>query len=319
MTTPPLLSGLPSDKLVPPLNAPRAGNVATGVQPGVSGQVVLAQYVIVFGSTGGVFVYDGIPGLGNPPLYWFGNVTQDPYKNALDQGIWAGQPGSIQVGIQTNSVGPSGTAQVFFVPAGAYAADASIGIIQQAGQAILEILGVQTAAVPAAASDRVAMFMWDHGAGTSAALQGFYYDSNGAAHELYSGTFAGLGLPIASVLAIQPGTGTSTTNPAQSEVWHPITLDAGWTVVETPQYRLLPDGNVQVMGQISHAATTSAVNINNGAPIPSAYWPAANRYYRPPDAADTAGPVQISSTGVFAMRAAGFSATQAILDGIYGR
>lgn len=101
------------------------------------------------------------------------------------------------------------------------------------------------------------------------------------------------------------------------ETWQNITLDAGWTSVVTPQYRLLPDGLVAVRGQATHAGTTAATNINNSNPIPSAYWPTANRIYRPPVAGDSAGTVQISSTGVFAMRASGFTATQVFMDGIY--
>jgi hypothetical protein len=100
--------------------------------------------------------------------------------------------------------------------------------------------------------------------------------------------------------------------------WHNIALDAGWTAgAQVPQYRLLPDGNVQVRGQATHAGTAAAVNINNSTPIPAVYWPGRNRVYRPPVAADSAGTVQISTTGVFAMRASGFTATQVFMDGIY--
>jgi hypothetical protein len=324
VTTPPLLPSLPSDKLVAPLNAPRAGVVATGVQPGVSGTIVLAQYVVVFGTSGGVFIYDGTPSAGNAPLYWVGNVTEDPYGNQLDQGIWAGQPGSIQVGIQTSGAGPGGTATVFFVPVGNYQSNASIGIAQAGGQAILEILGAQTTAAPAANSDRVAMFLWDHGSAVgpsaSAALQGWFYDTAGNAHNFYSGNFAGLSLPAASMFAVDPATGTSQAVPFASETWHNITLDSGWTAVVQPQYRMLGDsGNVQVRGQITHAGATTLTTINNTNPIPAAYWPASTRLYRPPIAGDSAGTIEITSAGIFAMRASGFTATAAYLDGIYAR
>ena len=121
-------------------------------------------------------------------------------------------------------------------------------------------------------------------------------------------------IPVQTLTAVEPGTAGT------PETWHPITLDAGWTATVTPQYRMLPDGNVQARGQASHAGTTAATNINSGTPIPSGYWPAANRVYRPPDSCDSAGPVQISSAGVFAMRSTvtnGFTATQVIFDGIY--
>jgi hypothetical protein len=291
----------------------------------VSSAIVLAQYVVVFGTSGGVFIYDGTPALGNPPLYWFGNVTQDPYGNALDQGIWAGQPGSIQVGIQTSGAGSGGSATVFFVPVGSYAADASIGMVQSGGQAILEILGAQTTASPATNSDHVAMFLWDHGAAVgpsaSAALQGWFFDTAGVARNFYSGNFAGLSLPAASAFAVDPATGTSQGAPFASETWHAVTLDTGWSATVPLEYRLLADsGNVQVRGQLTHSGVTAQTNINGSNPIPAAYWPSAARIYRPPiPGPDAAGTVEITAAGVFAMRASGFTATNAICDGIYAR
>ena len=71
------------DGLRRPLNAPPAGQVATGVQPGVSNGVVVAHYVIITGTAGGVFVYNGTPGLGNPPIAWMTSGTTDPYGNPL--------------------------------------------------------------------------------------------------------------------------------------------------------------------------------------------------------------------------------------------
>ena len=193
MTTPQGIAsvGLPSDKLIPPLNAPRAGTVSPGVQPGTTGPI-LAQYVVVFGNSGGVFVYAGLPSLGNPPVYWFGNVTADPYGNPLDQGIWAGQPGNIQVGIQANGA----NANIFFVPAGgSYNEDASIGMFQQPGQAILRIVGAQTTANPDPDSDQTVLLLWDHGGGSSAALQGSYVDANGVLRDFFNGRSNGFQLP----------------------------------------------------------------------------------------------------------------------------
>lgn len=89
MTIPPV-----SDGLVPPLNAPPAGLVYPGVQPGVTSAIVLAHFVIVFGTSGGVFVYSGTPGPGT----LIASVTAasaDPYGNPTGQGITAyGSDGS---------------------------------------------------------------------------------------------------------------------------------------------------------------------------------------------------------------------------------
>lgn len=80
------------DGLVPPLNAPPAGQIATGVQPGVSQAVVIANTVIIFGPTGsptGLFVYEPgtTPGAGNPPIAWITASTADPYGNPVQPGI----------------------------------------------------------------------------------------------------------------------------------------------------------------------------------------------------------------------------------------
>jgi hypothetical protein len=104
-----------------------------------------------------------------------------------------------------------------------------------------------------------------------------------------------------------------------ADAWNNVTVDAGWgSLGEPAQYRLMPDqGFVALRGDISHAGTTAQVAINSGNPLPVAYRPAATRYYRAPQAADGAGAIQVDSSGVITMRASGFTATQAILDGIY--
>lgn len=75
------------DKLVKPLNAPPAGAASPGVQPGSSGGVTLAHYVIVYGAGGGVFVYNGQPGNGNPPMASVTDAPADPYGNPVKPGI----------------------------------------------------------------------------------------------------------------------------------------------------------------------------------------------------------------------------------------
>jgi hypothetical protein len=71
------------DNLVRPLNAPPGVPGSPGVQPGVSGGVVIANKVIVFGTGDGVFVYSGTPGKGNPPVAWVSGALTDPYGNSL--------------------------------------------------------------------------------------------------------------------------------------------------------------------------------------------------------------------------------------------
>jgi hypothetical protein len=108
-------------------------------------------------------------------------------------------------------------------------------------------------------------------------------------------------------------------NALGAETWHNITMDAGWTAsAQAPQYRLLPDGDVEARGQATHASVTVVTQINSGAPLPAAYRPAQTRFYRASDPMDSAGLVQIDTAGIFSVRAnASFPATQALFDGTY--
>lgn len=47
------------------MNAPPGGLVVPGVQPGLSQGILIGRYVIVFGDTGGVFIYNGPPANGD--------------------------------------------------------------------------------------------------------------------------------------------------------------------------------------------------------------------------------------------------------------
>ena len=87
-----LLKGLAGmvagDGLRRPVNAPRGQGTPVGVQPGVSNAIVIANKVIVFGTGGGVFVYSGTPGPGNPPIVSVGGGTKDPYGNTTGPGVF---------------------------------------------------------------------------------------------------------------------------------------------------------------------------------------------------------------------------------------
>ena len=102
------------DGLVPPLNAPPAGQPLPGVQPGTQNSIVLANIVIIFGPTGaatGLFVYQPgtTPGAGNPPIAWITANTVDPYGNTLQPGVMLAQAassGKAQGGLIWNSATP---------------------------------------------------------------------------------------------------------------------------------------------------------------------------------------------------------------------
>lgn len=123
----------------------------------------------------------------------------------------------------------------------------------------------------------------------------------------------------ASAAMVVGPAGIKVTVPIAADTWHPITLDTGWTAgPQVPQYRRLPDGNIQVRGQATHASMTAGTNINNSNPLTTAYQPAANRFYKGADPSDSAGAIFMSTAGVLGLRASTtFPATTALLDGIY--
>ena len=102
------------DGLVPPLNAPPAGQIMTGVQPGVTNGIIIANIVIIFGPTGsatGLFVYQPgtTPGSGNPPIAWITANSKDPYGNTVQPGIMlaeASGTGNAEGGLIWNTATP---------------------------------------------------------------------------------------------------------------------------------------------------------------------------------------------------------------------
>lgn len=95
------------DGLRRPQNAPIAQGTPIGVQPGTQ-SITIAHIIIVTGPGGGVFIYSGTPGTGNPPVAWISNGTTDPYGNALPNGAEMGLAGSGIFSAGDTLVTPSG-------------------------------------------------------------------------------------------------------------------------------------------------------------------------------------------------------------------
>lgn len=98
---PPGLGGLPRR----PQNAPGAAPLVTGIQPGPSSPITLANKVIIFGANGGWFVYNGTPALGNPPVLYATSGTVDPYGNVLNRPFQiVSQSGAASAGLAEGTV-----------------------------------------------------------------------------------------------------------------------------------------------------------------------------------------------------------------------
>lgn len=92
-----------------PQNAPAGQQATGGVQPGQSNAVVFANKVIVFGAAEGVFVYNGAPALGNPPVFWATSSAVDPFGNVIPNNSTAGIAGSGTFAAGNTLITPTGT------------------------------------------------------------------------------------------------------------------------------------------------------------------------------------------------------------------
>lgn len=85
-----------------PPNAPRGVPLSLGVQPGAP-QIIRAQYVIIFGTAGGLFVYSGTPAAGNLIGSWAAAAGTDSYGNPYPAGLSIGGDTLPQVLLQPGS------------------------------------------------------------------------------------------------------------------------------------------------------------------------------------------------------------------------
>lgn len=117
-----------SDGLVEPLNVPPGASTPVGVQAGVTQSVVLANQVIVFGAAGGLFIYNGTPGLGNPPIFYATSATVDPFGNPVTPTAGLTGTGQFMAGFTVIN-----TAGIFVYSAAPAAGDLIAAIASAAG------------------------------------------------------------------------------------------------------------------------------------------------------------------------------------------
>jgi hypothetical protein len=266
-----------------PLNAPAAGQVVSGVQPGVSQAIVLANKVIVFGTGGGVFVYSGTPGAGNPPISWMSSSTTDPYGNTLPsttgvagagtfeagdmlitpsgQYVYSGTPGAgnlIYSVAPFNGSDPFGntvfggtTTYTALAPGGPYLA------IQTFGGEIETFTSASASAAPGAWTSQMQLGFQSAGYGLSIA-----------------GPFVSVSSPLAPILiAVEPGT---TVTP---ETWHAVTVPAGMT--GNIRVMILPLSGMAVLDvNVVITSNLGAVTTYTGGTLPApGYYPQGQREY----------------------------------------
>jgi hypothetical protein len=183
------------------------------------------------------------------------NATEDPYGNPIASGIWAGPFGGTQAGLEYNgaygqALFPVGGSSVAAL-AGGIAGTATVG-----GGSVVQFFSASDASP---LNDRVLVDSVDNaGGGGSARMLGIYIDTSGTVHTLWSYDLGGMVLQAVNTLsAVQPGTGTSLTNVAVPETWHPAALINGWagsgSGVNGLRYRIVPGGELEIEADIINA------------------------------------------------------------------
>lgn len=230
--------------------------------------------VIVAGPTGtitGFFVYSGTPGPGNPPVgsWTIPGTTKDPFGNTISDSLVIGQQGNGQVRIV-----PGNPSFITFPVTGTWQTLPVITAVSSSSASLNIEGGSDTTG-----KDFVFMQLNSGIAGSGAQWFAVYHDGNGGNNTQIEGTFAGLQLPVvASMSAVAPGTGTSTTNPAGVESWHTATITgAGFSAgTPAPSYKLYPDDTVSVGGQVSVTSGTTSGTIFT---LPAAYRPSTTKKF----------------------------------------
>jgi hypothetical protein len=222
-----------------------------GIPPGSAAGILRAFELILFG-TGprGVFVYNGSPAAGNPPVIALTapGVTRDPYGNAvLPDGL------SLVFGGQTIFLGSvGGIPELEFLSGQAIeGTPANIASHSELSGALqfLELLlsGPKLGAVGNNDWVQIQMNSANQGA-TSFANMSFNYIDIAAVVRNYAAMDAtGFNIRAGSIAAADPST-----SPVLTETWHSLGIfsTATWTVNEG-RYRLTPDNPAQCELDIS--------------------------------------------------------------------
>lgn len=226
---------------------------------------------VVISGANNLLMYSGTPGSGDLVIALAPNAGSDAFGNVYAQGLTIGAAGGSQV-----VIGLTGGSPLIYFPTGRTAITNSSAlqtITLGSGTAAydqLQILGAQDSTQLDAIDSAWASSSPD---GTQPAqILDFYHDPSGGYHFYRTCSFAG-NASTGPTTAVQPGTGTSRANPAVAETWHTAGLGTGWGnngTLRVLQYRMTPDGDVEVCGCV---VTTSATPTAAIATLPVGYRP----------------------------------------------
>lgn len=212
----------------------------------------------------GIFLYNGPPENGDLIGSLAAAAGTDAYGNSYPEGFkFGGVGGTAAVVI---SVGADGKTGLIYFPGIVpnIENDAHIQLNQQGtGSGQYSFLTIASAEDNSQQDIIAASWAASSHDGTQVpTLTIAYQDPSSAVHNMLSASLAGL-TGIGTFTAPHPGTGTSRTNVATAETWQTPSYQTGWAgggatqVIQPLQYRLSPDGTVQLLG---------AFHATNGAP-----------------------------------------------------
>jgi hypothetical protein len=216
--------------------------------------------------SGGVFVYSGTPGPGNPPIAWMSGASTDPYGNSLPSTTGVAGTGTFSV---TNSATGAnitmelvgGVPIINFGTAGSDVTVSPFIIVEtQNGGAANE-------------RQAFALSSGKESGNPDAALQLFSESADGtlAANALFEfGGQTGMFATTAGTTACEPGTSVT------PEVWHTVSNPTG--VTGTIRVKILTEANAALL-QVNCSITSTLASASNyaaGSVPSSAYYPASN-------------------------------------------
>jgi hypothetical protein len=287
----------------------------------------IVSVIIIEEGTGftGLFFYSPTVGAGNLVGSWAANAGTDPYGNPYPAGFM------IQTGdsrIEINDV--SGITTQAYVTGNP---DVDFSAFVQAAASGLGIAQVDQWLVSSAQNSTYGdtagvVVQSNNSENTNPAKAYLYWEGapGGAGQHNYVTVSAAGGIISAgNVTGVEPGTGTSLTNPAAGETWHTPTLNAGFTTGGTPEdhaprYRLegIGGGVVRLDGVVLTSGSVSA-----NAPmftLPAGYRPTQRKRFTGVNSASgyTLGGtlVEVDTTGVVMIGTSAGGTEQVVLDGI---
>jgi len=214
---------------------------------------------------GSLFIYSGAPALGNPPIAWMSSASTDPSGNTLTPAshvvVGAGQDGSPQVVLESSA---GAGALAFPLPGLSDVPRAEVAV--SGSGADFALVGPMDTT-----NDLVYMSLLS-GLAAAGGYEGFlqYQKTDGSNLAMLEWGYPGLAVPFCSgVTAVEPGTGTSATNPAAPESWHNLTWSGGGTFSGISRYRKMPDNSVRIHVDGAFASSGSPT-----ATLPAGYQPA---------------------------------------------